>query len=113
MRKINKEDFSKIIAHLINEYEISCKYLDLLNVENPLSTENQKGDELFLSLLFDKEQISWINWYIYDYICSPVHKIIKNPSINTARSFDKEGKPIAYDVDSLYDWLFKKPIKYK
>jgi hypothetical protein len=50
-----------------------------------------------MSEVFTEEGMDWINWYLYD-----------RPSLSGGKdleAFDKDSKPICFDIPSLYDTI--------
>ena len=81
----------------------------------------EQYDTLFyniLKLYYDEEGIDWINWFIYesdwgekDFSLIPTINE-ENKSKDMHGAHDKDGNPIAYSIESLWE-LLEKDYKIK
>ena len=49
-----------------------------------------------MSEVFKEEGMDWINWYLYERVSHAGKNL---------EAFDKDGKPICFDIPSLYDTI--------
>ncbi|MCF8339755.1 MAG: hypothetical protein K9I82_02185 [Chitinophagaceae bacterium] len=66
------------------------------NAKFPLIDLNERQFDAFMRTRYNKEGVSWIFWFIYDY--------------NWAESgepgaWDKDKNPICTDIENLYDYI--------
>ena len=97
---MNLETFTTLIEGLErhnerkdNAYKLG---IDILSFDEDYYREVVRP---LMAEVFTEEGIDWINWYLYE-----------RPSLSGGKdleAFDKEGKPICYDIPSLYDTIKK------
>lgn len=91
---MNLKKFSKLISNLQASFERTDKINDLgLNLLD--------YDELYYNIIddlleesFTREGADWIGWYLHDRFCLSQNE--------PQKAFNKYGKEICYDIESLW-----------
>lgn len=116
---MNKENFKQEVSHLLkchiavdkfmdNAYNLS---IDLMNTD--LFEKCCEFQKLYMEKLFhgSKDAIEMFEWYIYEYL-PRLKKDGKTPCKENAQAWDKDKNPIAYDLDSLVDYLWESVLEF-
>lgn len=110
---MTKEQLKEKLAYLINMYCIVDDFINTMYENHMDMTESllyEKYSELFCNyarfvLNNNDEAYKVFEWYVYEYLTTIEEG--KQPTKKDAKAFDKDGKPITYDLDSLTDELME------
>jgi hypothetical protein len=121
---MNYEEFEKLIINtekLHKEFsELYSMGFDFLEGKYPLETYFDTIIDIALSSNFDEEGVDWINWYMFenDFGKKDWSELIRKSTDDEPvkkddgyGAHDENGKPICYDIKSLWEHVQQFKIK--
>lgn len=70
---------------------------DFFEGKYPLMSDIESMFDIMISIHYNEKGIDWINWFIYE----------TDYGQKDMEGRDENGKPICYDVESLYEYIEK------